>query len=629
MFNINLITYFNVAPVKNGANDRTFEEVNAVAAQYGYLIHPDCCTIDVLKWLNTYAKTQYNKTFYNEWQEITSKTRFELLVDQLKHYASTYGTDFAAGEGYKPNNADAAVIPYEKFKVILPATEEEFFNRSKNMLCSGIALKDQTSEDLVTYIVDHVADWVSWSFDLDAVTNKEALVKIAAKTDKYPTDSFGLLRCLVYKTTGSAMLIKSNAVIKTIKANVDKIDLTKLSDKQVINLSKIFHRYKPLFLAMKHGTDNNGMFSEAFKKAAKKIGHPIVAGKTNASVVNKLRKLANTHHTPMQAGFWETVISQPKSIESVKAKLGEITNFKKITLMQCIKERLIKQNGQVYVIRNGKVFVREGYQPKSDATYLMNLYLVLQNSVVDSIKGKACVVKYMKNVNFTIPTSEKNFVGNYPFGTNVNLGEDHSVVGIYWRNEWHTNDFDLHFINMEGGHVGWNSSYHSDGMIFSGDVTNAPNGATELFYIPNKCKDGKFSVNRFRGEGAESQFKFFISTESEKVAKQRDPMIDPNTIVAEFMIPTDRRKGNQTEVAMVVDNKFYLMDLTSGSKIVSGGEREVVMIDKMKNKARSFIDLKEILDAAGFTAATDETPEEEIGLDLTSIDKDTLIKLFA
>jgi len=631
MFNINLITYFNVAPVKTGANDKTFEEVNRVAAAYGYLIHPDCCTTDVLKWLNTYAKTQYNKTFYNEWREITSKTRFELLVDQLVHYASTYGTGFSAGEGYKPNTTEAVTIPYEKFKVILPATTEDFFNRSKEMLYSGIALKEQTSEDLVAFIAENAANWVSWSFDLDEVKNKEAQVKLAAVTGQYPSDSFGLLRCLVYQATGSAMLIKSKTAIDAIKTNADKINLSALSDKQLINLSKIFHRFKPLFLAMKHsGANNKTMFSEAFKNAAKKIGHPIVSH-TNANIVNKLRKLANKHHTPLEIGFWENIISVQKPLEEIKAKLPEITNFKKVTLMQCIKERLIHQEGQVYVIRNGKVFVREGYRPRTDATYLMNLYLILQNSLVESIKDKACVVKYMKDVHLTIPTSEKNFVGNYPFGTNVDLGSDHSVVGIYWRNEWHTNDFDLHFMRMDGTHVGWNSSYTMGAnMAFSGDITNAPNGATELFYITNKCPDGKFSVNRFNGAGPTSQFKFFISNEADqRTALKRNAMIDPNTVVAEFMIPTDDNKARQTEVAMVVDNKFYLMDLGSSHRIITGGDREVIMIDKMKNKVRSFIDLKEILDAAGFTAATDETPAEEIGLDLTQVDKDTLIKLFA
>ena len=37
---------------------------------------------------------QYNSTFYKTWNDVTSKSRLHLLVDQLVHYMTTYGTDF-------------------------------------------------------------------------------------------------------------------------------------------------------------------------------------------------------------------------------------------------------------------------------------------------------------------------------------------------------------------------------------------------------------------------------------------------------------------------------------------------------------------------------------------------------
>lgn len=639
--NINLITYFNVALKNNGskANDKTFEEVNSESAKYGWLIHPDCCNADTLKWVLTVARIQYNKTFYKKWEDITSKTRFELLMDQIRHYASTYGTGMTEGEGYMPNHEDT-VIPFEEFKVIMPVTEQELFDRCAGMLTSGIALKEETQHDVVAYVIEHTANWSDWNFSLDEVKNKEAQATIACATKKYPNDSFGLLRCLVYQATGSTMLIKSKSAINEIKNGSDKIDLTKLSETQVVNLSKIFHRYKPLFLAMKNkGVKNTTMTSEAFKKAMKKAGiEKIVKGASNSSVVNKLRKLANTHHTPLVKGFWETVISDKKSIEDVKAKVGEITNFKKITLMQCIKERLANQNGQCFIIRNGKLWVRQDYKAKSDATYLMNLYLVLQNSLVESIKDKACTVRYPKGINLTIPTSEKNFIGNYPIGSYVNMGDDHNVIGIYWENDWHTRDFDLHLQDMEGNAYGWNAGYHRDNgrtkVIFSGDITNAPNGATELFYIGGKAEDGIVSVNRFSGDGEDSQFKFFIAQDNTLANKEdfwarksgRNYMLDPNKVVAEYMIPVPK-ESSQTSCAIIVDNKFVLMDTKSGNRRVPNRDLNQVIIDKFKVKARAFVELREILEAAGFTEAPADA--EEVGLDLTQISKDTLINLFA
>lgn len=644
--NINLITYFNVA-LK--ANDKSFEEVNREAAKYGWLIHPDCCGEDTLRWVKTVAKTQYNKTFYKKWEDITSKTRFELLVDQLVHYISTYGTDFTAGEGYQPNHEDT-VIPFKEFKVIMPVTEQELFDRCVGMLSSGIALKEETQQAIVQYVVENVKNWDAWNFTLDVVKNKEAQATMAVTTGKYPNDSFGLLRCLVYKATGSTMLIKSKSMIACIKAGASKLDLTKLSEAQMVNLSKIFHRYKPLFLAMKNSTaESSAMMSEGFKKAMKKLLHGamkkakinMAVKATNASVVNKLRKLADTYHTPLVKGFWETVISEQKNMDEVKAKVGEITNFKKITLMQCIKERLANQKGQCYIIRNGKLWVRPDYQVKSDTTYLMNLYLVLQNSLVESIKGKACTVRYPKGINLTIPTSEKNFIGNYPMGSYVNMGDDHNVVGIYWENAWHTHDFDLHMQDMNGNAYGWNASYYSRSnsktktkVIYSGDITNAPNGATELFYIGGKAEDGIVTVNRFSGDGCDSQYKFFIAQDNTLANKKyswcresgKNYMLDPNKVVAEYMIPVPK-DSSQTSCAVIVDNKFILLDAKSGNTRTPNREFNQVIIDKFKVKARSFVELREILEAAGFTEAPEDA--EEVGLDLTQISKDTLIDLFA
>ena len=112
--NLKLITMFNVMPKAEGNSKRSFEEVNAESAKYGWIIHPDCCSKLALDWVKAEAKTNYNKTFYAKWSDITSKTRFELLVDQLLHYASTYGTNYT-GDAYIPNNAPDVEIPTPRY----------------------------------------------------------------------------------------------------------------------------------------------------------------------------------------------------------------------------------------------------------------------------------------------------------------------------------------------------------------------------------------------------------------------------------------------------------------------------------------------------------------------------------
>lgn len=641
--NIKLITMFNVAP-KATDNKLSFEKVNAESAKYGWIIHPDCCSPLTLEWVRKEAKTNYNKTFYKTWEDITSKTRFELLVDQLIHYATTYGTEFTAGNGYVPNDGETVEIPFNSFKVIMPATEVEIYNRCMKMLQSGIAMESETLDVVINYITGNDR-YQKYGLDINSIKNKEAAIMLMEITNIYGTDPFNILRYLVFKATGKPMLIKDKRTIAAIKANADKVDLTLLSEGDCHTLASIFHRFKPLFLAFKHTTgreDSKVFKNEAFRKAAEKLKVAVSSQPSNASVINKIRRFADTDHKPFTPGFWETIIAEEKPFDTIATRLAKdgISNYKKITLMQAILDKLQNASGKMYVIRNGKMWVREDAPQVNQKmnTYLMKVYGMLEDSIVESIKGKACTVRYPKNVNLVVPTSEKNFIGNYPFGTSVNMSDNHNVIGIYWRNEWGTHDFDLHMSDMNGYNYGWNAAYKSvdNTIIYSGDMTNAEPEATELFYIGNKCPDGKVSVNQFNG-GAVSQFKLFVARENRSKMKEngygrlgtgrRCPMCDPNNVVAEFMIPVNNERCKQC--AVIVDNKIYLMDLTAGNSRVPNRKYAQVYIENLKNKCRSFVELKPILEKAGFTTVEDDDETTEVALDLTQMSKDTLIDLFA
>lgn len=622
--NIKLISMFHKALKEDNASVN-FNRVNQAAMKCGYLIHPDCCTKDVEKWIGEQSFNP-NATFYKTWQDITSKNRWELALDQVVHYLTTYGTDFAMGNGYVPNE-NPIEIPYKDFKVIMPATKEEIFEDCMGMLRSGIALKDDTISVLVEYITEYgFIDKVN----LDEVKNKEAQAILSMKLGILPRDPFGMFRCIVYRYTGSALLIKSKESISTIKGDTWRysrkgtFDFSKLSDEQLKALSTLFLRYKPLFLAMKDGKKNN-------------------------KAINKIRKYAKVYHKPLKKGFWEICLTSECQIESAKslaqaqAKASELNNFRKIQLMQGIKERLLGKDdkGKMFVIRNGKMFIREDYSAPCDAKYLVDLYNILETSLVDSIKGKATNVKLPKGVELSCPTSEKNFIGNFPFGSYVPMSGDHNVFGIYWRNEWGARDLDLWYTDKNGNRYGWSSSYYDAGntIVFSGDMTNAQPEATELFYLGKKCTEGNVGVNVFSGSN-KCKLKLFVASEDcEEALKQHkrrgwnDPnpayMCDPNNIVAEAEI--EFSDGGLKKIGCVHNNKLVLMDMTAGSGRVSTSTAADIIHKQMTNKVESYVDLKPILEKAGFKFVEDLTtlPMEEPYLDFSNPAKDDLIKLFS
>lgn len=620
--NTKLISMFHSALKEPGA-EKNFAKVNEVAMKYGYIIHPECCTKDVAAWLKEQSFNP-NATFYKEWEDITSKTRFELLVDQILHYATTYGTDFALGNGYVPND-EPVVIPYEHFKVITPATKEEIFDRCMDMLKSGIALKSDTINVLVEYFVDY--DFTD-KVNLDEVKNKEAQAVLSDLLEKLPSDEFGMLRCIVYKYTGSAMLIKDKKTLYTISgkngyqySQTGKFDLSVLSDQQMKVLSRIFYRYKPIFLAMKGGK--------------------------NSAVINKIRKYANVYHKPLKKGFWEICLTsecqqQPTTaLAEAEKEVGSLNNFRKVQLMQSIKERLLcKDNvGKMFIIRNGNMFIREDYKATCDVKYFVRLYNILENSLVESLKTKATNVFLPKGVELSCPTSEKNFIGNYPFGSYVPMNSNHNVFGIYWRNEWGARDLDLWYTDKNGNQYGWSSRY-TDGktVIFSGDMTNAEPEATELFYLGKEVTEGNIGVNVFYAYKA-PKFKLFVANENCKNNLKCGHMCDPNNIVFEAEINFDQPDGLK-KVGIICNKKLVLADLRAGNQRVSTSTAADIVNRQMKFKAESYVDLKPILKKAGFTinpTKVDEesgetislTPNDIECLDFTNPSKDDLIKLFA
>lgn len=622
--NVKMIDLFNKALKVEKPLD--FKMVNEEAIKVGYFITPDCCSQEVLSWLKTKTFNP-NSTFYKSWEDITSKTRAELALDQVLHYLSTYGAGFALGNGYVPNS-DPVEIPYTQFKVIESATPEDILADCQKMLDSGIALKQETIDLFLQFFKDYKLES---KVNLDTIKNKEAQAKISLEMKILPKDEFGMLRVIVASYSGTTELIKSDASINSLKsmasgwAGMNGWDLSKLDAKQLKSLSRIFNRYKPIFLALK-GRD------------------------CNKSAINKIRKLSKKNHTPLKVGFWERCLSSG-TIEEASAKVDSINSFKKAQLMQAILERLHRDpsmDGKLFVIRNGKMWVRDNYKPKNDPAYYAKLYSLLEGSIIDSLSknsivtetfvdenGKEFEIQRPKKVlipsylNVTLPTSEKNFLGNYPLGTSVQMSPENNIVGIYWRNEWGARDLDLHYTSDDGCSYGWCYGYGrgNGDIIFSGDMTNANPEATELFYLKKTGEDGILSVNNF--SGGKCKLKFLVATEEAKENFNGDHynngayMIDPNNI--KFQSEMELDVCGEKKIASVNDGKILFMDFGAGNRRVTNSAHNKIIQDQMKVRAKSYIDLKPLLERAGFEIVE----SGECDLDFSNLAKSDLVKLLS
>lgn len=612
-----LIDIFKVCPI----DDKTYsddEKIKIVSTCLSSGLIVDYNAIN--NYASEYAikyKMKYNSTFYKTWSDVSNKTRLSLLVDQLLHYSTAYSND----EFFWPNR-EANEPEWTEYKKIDAITFAELYDRCIGMLSSGIALKSETVKNITHYVIEYYKENKP-SIDLDAIKNREAMIIICDELGILPTNGDKLFSYIVYKATGDTMIVKNRELRHKIRANAEKVELLfkNLNEKQLIALASVFNRYKHQFVSFKT--------------------------RISSKAINKISRLSKKYHKPMKRGFWENILSNKDvTYEELIKEAENATNFKLIQVMQSVRERLLtiyEKGNKLHIIRNGKVFFKDIDAANSEDSktlqHLAQIYSLCLKQVTKNISSKACKVKMPKQYELTCPTSEKNFIGDVPIGTNVAIGEN-SVIGIYWRNEWGTHDFDLSYTNMSGERLAWNSKYKEsdDSAIYSGDMTQAYDGANEVILFRKNIKNGLIKVNRYNGV-AGSKYKLFFGTDKLENILNNDMknyMVDPNNIQLEAEI----HQGEMREqmIGLICDGKYYFLDMSCGYSMVSSAMHIKAYKDKqnitlqdinedvintVKRKAVSAVPLAGILSSAGF-----EFVENDPDIDLTKLSRDTLIELF-
>lgn len=563
-------------------------------SQEGYIIEPSAIwakdKIQVFLKEELKNGEELNKTFYKSWEKIMNSTRGELLWDQILHYISTYGSDFQE-DVYIPS--DVLDVPDTKliFKVIKGYSKEELTQKALDILRSGAALAEDTLNDILTVLVSELG----YEFTGDeGIRNKEAIVRIADLYNVIPKDVMEFFRYIIYRSTDSTLLIKNATTIKEIKeSNYNPgIQFKKFG---LEKLATIFNRFKPLFLAYK--------------------------GKC-PTIINKISRLSKTFHKPIIVNPLNTVTSV-ELIDDDTHWLDNATPFALFKALTVCHTRMEGQDAFVYRIRNGKSWTTEG---KGDARACKANYERILNYLKNnySLKGKKIFLP--ENINYALPTSEKMFVGNIPTGTKF-FGE-RLAVGFYWENSWGASDLDLSAIDLAGRKIGWNASYGEGGgpLMYSGDMTDAKDGAVEYLYASRDLKDSNLvQCNVYRGD-SDAKYNIIIG-KGDTINK--DYMMNPNNLLAS--IPSQAVE-KQTVIGIFIPEEdqqtFIVLNFGSGQLRVSSRSglitlSNTALVQKWKNTI-SFNNLVTLLGAE----VVSDPDEAEFNFNINSLEKDSFIQLF-
>ncbi|WP_157821973.1 hypothetical protein [Tenacibaculum sp. Bg11-29] len=529
-----------------------------------------------------------NKTFHKSWERIKESTRFELYVEQIQHYISTYVTVFKA-EVYIPNEVLNIPDLKIKYKVIKAYSIEEMRAKCLSLLQSGIALKEETIADVLSILVDELKYVFTGK---ENIRNKEALVIIADTYKIYPENVVEFFRYIIYKTTDSTLVIKSNDLIEEIKNSTYNPTIA-FREFGLEKLAEIFNRFKPLFLA--------------YKNSASKV-------------INRISKLSKKYHKPLIIN----PLNEVTNVLLTESDIHWLDNATPFALFKALSACYTRKKGQdtfLYRIRNGKSWVKLNAVNYVNEVNYSFLIRYLQKRV--NLSGKKIFLP--KNINYALPTSEKMFVGNIPTGTKF-YGKK-LAIGIYWKDAWGADDLDLSGLNI-GGKIGWNSTYNQEesNLMYSGDITSAPNGAVEYLYA-NKGLNAPTLINSnvYSGE-SDCDYKIVIG-KGDSISK--DFMMNPNNLFTEIKCKSIQQ---QTILGILIPKKekqcFVLLNFGAGHTRVSGTSEISNLATKALyqqwNKPLSF---KKIIKELGGEIVK-KSVEADYDFSLDTLQKDSFISIF-
>lgn len=612
---------FNALPVDNQKRKNPSEILTRLTIMHGFVFSPQICANYTEKELREMIEliedevginpTQMNSSFHKSWKKVRDAPLFQLMVEQAFHYMTTYGY-----EQMGIYNPDSVFIPNEKLQmpelsdgikltVIKGYTKKQLKEKMAKVLQSGIALK---SVDEFVRIAEYCEITTN---EISEIKNKEVRVRLYNSIGLVPHDPVEFLRLVVFRTTEKSLIITNNKTIRTIKESTADI-ATVFADYDKIagyrRLAEIFLRHKRLFLAMK---SKPGM----------------------RTIINRISTLSHKYHKPLQQPIMNNITGLLKKNEKIsmsrlKDELAESNIFRKIRLLHALNYRISGSNSILYKVRNGKGYSKELEFENIDGA--KKIYDVVLKSIVGDLshlKGKKIYIP--NNIKYALPATEKQFTGNMPSGSSVTVPRD-MIFGVYWENvNGYRIDIDLSVISIRNGKIGWNARARSDNILFSGDVTDAPNGATELFYVNKHFEDTLMMYANYFNytENLSVPLKVIVAGEHPN-SFGRNYMVDPNHIQCVAKTDIDV-KQKILGIIKVTEGEctFYFSETALGDKIASSSDKHNDLArDYLSSYTMSVITLNDVLEMVG-AKLVEEKGKDVVDLSPEVIEKDSFIRL--
>lgn len=444
-----------------------------------------------------------NSTFWKRFSDVESRSELELRLHQLVHYISTYGRGIVGQEinvssGYEPESLKNIDLNIRHELVYIAAyTPAEIEQKIKNMLTSGIALKQKTIDALINIIrvnnfkIDYV----------DEISNREFMCILCSKLGLVPKNFDEFVRYLNYEITGNTMLVLKNIdTYEAIDAGLGGWNENANATITRQAIANAIIEYEATF-GIKSIAANIRRYHDFFVLIHKNLR--IREAKRILNRAFKLSKNPSLRHKRNKP-ILDNVLSNSNSLGRIRDAASRATIYKLIKVINTMS--LEDTTPKLYRIRNGKSYFKTNDKAEK-------VKQIMIDEIKDRLGDWSNKVFYIpEGVDYALPTSEKTFVGTMPYLSSYEFNGENAVAGVAWEKEC---DLDLHSRFIDGESIGFNSYHKHGGIVFSGDMThtNRYHYAAEFLKITQDAFETPaiINVNDFSG-GKDAKIDVFVGS---------------------------------------------------------------------------------------------------------------------
>ncbi|MEV6704802.1 hypothetical protein [Micromonospora wenchangensis] len=207
-------------------------------------------------------------------------------------------------------------------------------------------------------------------------------------------------------------------------------------------------------------------------------------------------------------------------VDAVTGALGSASGRVLLSLREHVDNRLTPASARMYASRSRTAWVGPDERPPLPAGLVAELSSLLDAEISARLpQWHRPLLVDPEVLDVALPLSGKAAEGGFaimPRGSRASISGELLRFFTYWRQASRRTDYDLSLLLLDedfhsAGQVSW-TNYRYDGVVHSGDVTDARNGATEFIDVPLTV-GGRYvvpQVNIYAGESfdevAESMF---------------------------------------------------------------------------------------------------------------------------